>query len=80
MGSGSSITLYSALSKAAKIYSANIIKERLEILRDISCAVHPIVSIGPRLFSHGDIVGLCVVVSLLLGFNWATTFQSWRHS
>jgi len=40
MGSGSSMTLYSALSRAAMIYSANIIKANLERLGEISCAVH----------------------------------------
>jgi hypothetical protein len=47
MGSGSSMTLYSALSRAAMIYSANIIKVNLEILGEISCAVRTVLHPPP---------------------------------
>jgi hypothetical protein len=41
------MTLYSALSRAAMIYSANIIKVNLEILGEISCAVRTVLHPPP---------------------------------
>ena len=52
MGSGSSMTLYSALSRAAMIYSANIIKDNLEILGEISCAVQTVLHPPPGPTRH----------------------------
>jgi hypothetical protein len=52
MGSGSSMTLYSALSRAAMIYSANIIKANLEILGEISCAVRTVLHPPPGPTCH----------------------------
>jgi hypothetical protein len=46
------MTLYSALSRAAMIYSANIIKVNLEILGEISCAVRTVLHPPPGPTRH----------------------------
>jgi len=37
-----------------------------------------IVSIGPHLFRHGNDIFAEEALDLKAGFNWATSFQTWK--
>ena len=38
------------------------------------------VSIGPRPFRHGNVGILYLTFIALTGFNWATSFQTWKYA
>jgi len=51
----------------------------MEILNPwISPARHILVSIGPRLFRHGNSQSLDQSGAAYSCFNWATSFQTWK--
>ena len=38
------------------------------------------VSIGPRPFGHGNFAIIIEMVATIIGFNWATSFRTWKSS